>query len=67
VESIPGKVEVWSLQARVMVRKGHNFLSDRWILIKILKDFLEAIFLRVDLESLLSEATVWSRQTSITF
>jgi hypothetical protein len=29
VESILVEVQVWSLQTRVRVRNGHNFLSDR--------------------------------------
>jgi len=58
VESILGEEEVWSRQTRLMVRKGHKFLSGRWISIKLLQEFLEAIFLGVDLESLLGEAPV---------
>jgi hypothetical protein len=41
VESTLGEEEVWSRQARVRVREGHNFWSDRWIAIKILQEFPE--------------------------
>jgi hypothetical protein len=61
VESILGEAEVWSLQARVTVRKGHNFWSYRWISMKLLQEFSNAIFFGDDLESPLCEATVWSR------
>ena len=43
VESIIGEVEVWSRHARVMVRKSHNFYSDRWIAIKLLLVFPDAL------------------------
>jgi len=53
VESQLGVVEVSSLETRVPVRKGHNFGSDRWIALKFLEEFPEAVFLVVDVESLL--------------
>jgi len=62
VESIIDEVEVRSLQARVTVRKGHNFLSDRWIAIKLLLEFPDAIFHGVDVESILGDDEVWSSQ-----
>ena len=65
VESKLGKEEVLSRQTRVMVRKGYNFWSDRWISIKVLQEFFKVIFLGVDLESLHGEATVWSSQTRV--
>ena len=45
VESKLGEMEVWSRHARVTVRKGHNFWFDRWIALKILQVFSEAVFL----------------------
>jgi len=66
VESILDEEEVLSSQARVTVRKGHNFLSHRWIAIKILPEFPEAFFLIVDVESILGEEEVWSRQARVT-
>jgi len=44
VESILGEEEVRSGEARVTVRKGYNFLSDRWISIEILQEFPDAAF-----------------------
>jgi hypothetical protein len=52
VESLLGEPEVSSLETRVAVRKGHNFSSDRWITFKFLKEFLNAVFLGVNVESL---------------
>jgi len=43
-----------------MVRKGHNFRSDRWIAIKLLLEFLDALFHREDEESILDDDEVWS-------
>ena len=62
VELILGEEEVWSRDARVTVRTGHNFSSDCWIAIKILHEFLDALFHIVDVESILGEDEVWSRQ-----
>jgi hypothetical protein len=42
--------------------KGHNFPSDRWIAIKLLKEFLDALFHGVDEESILDDDEVWSSQ-----
>jgi hypothetical protein len=58
VESILGEEEVWLHHARVTIRKGHNFSSNHWIAIKLLQEFLEAVLLGVDVESLLGEAEV---------
>ena len=66
VESILGEEEIWSRQARVTVREGNNFWSDRWIEIKILHEFLDALFHIVDVESILDEKEVWSRQARVT-
>jgi hypothetical protein len=52
VESLLDDAEVSSLETTVPVRKGHNFGSDRWISLKILQEFPDAIFLGVDVESL---------------
>ena len=66
VETILGEEEIWSRQARVTVRKGHNFWSDRWIAIKILPEFPLAFFHIVDVESIPGEEEVWSRQGGVT-
>jgi hypothetical protein len=54
VELILGEAEVWSHQRRKTVQKGHNFLSDHLIALKFLLEFLESVFLGVDLEMLSS-------------
>jgi hypothetical protein len=41
-------------------QNGHNFWYDRWIALKCLHEFLEAVFLRVALDSLLDDEDVWS-------
>jgi len=41
--------------------KGHNFGSDRWIMIKLLLEFPDALFHGVDKVSILSYDEVWSR------
>jgi len=56
VESLLGDAEVSSLETGVRVRKGRNFRSDRWIYLKILQEFPDAIFLGLDVESLHGEA-----------
>jgi hypothetical protein len=66
VESILGEEEVWSREARVTGRTGHNFRSDRWIAIKLLHEFLNSLFQIVDVESILGEEEVWSRQARAT-
>ena len=43
VESILSEEDLWWRLARVTVRKGHNFGSDRWIAIEILQEFLDAL------------------------
>jgi len=52
-EFIIGEVEVWSRQARVTVRKGHNLCSDRWIAIKLLIEFPDALFHGMVAESII--------------
>jgi len=65
VESLLVKSEVSSLETRVPVRKGNNFLSDRWIALKFLQEFSEAVFLVVDVESLLGEPEVSTVETRV--
>jgi len=60
VESLLAESEVSSLQTRVPIRKGHTFLYDRWIALKFLQEFLEAVFLGLNVESLLGESEVSS-------
>jgi len=50
VESLLGDAEVSAPVTRVPVRKGHNFCSDRWISLKILQEFPDAVFLGLDVE-----------------
>jgi len=42
--------------------RGHNFRSDRWIAIKLLLVFLDALFHALDEESILDDHEVWSSQ-----
>jgi pantothenate kinase type III len=56
VESLLGESEVSTVETRVPVRKSNNFGSDRWIALKFLQEFPEAVFLVVDVESLLGES-----------
>jgi hypothetical protein len=60
MESLLGDAEVSSLETAVRIRKGHNFRSDRWISLKILQEFPDAVFLGVNVESLLGDAEVSS-------
>jgi hypothetical protein len=62
-ELILGDDEVWSSKASVTVRNSHNFRSDRWIAIKLLLEFPDALFHEVDEESILGDDEVWSSQT----
>jgi len=55
VASLLCDLEESSLETRVRVRKGHNFGSDHWISLKILQEFPDALFLGVDVESLLGD------------
>jgi hypothetical protein len=55
MELLLGDEEVWSGQTRITAQKGHNFWSDRWIALKYFLEFLEAVFLGVGVESLLSD------------
>jgi hypothetical protein len=42
--------------------QGHNFQSDRWIAIKLLQEFPDALFNGVHEESILDDDEVWSSQ-----
>jgi len=46
----------------VTVRNGHNFSSDRWIAVKLLLEFPDALFHKEDEEWILGDDEVWSRQ-----
>jgi len=55
----------------VMMRSGHATLEerfdmaiafDRWIAVKVLLEFPDALFYGVDEESILGDDEVWSRQ-----
>jgi len=46
--------------------KGHNFRSDRWIAIKHLLEFPDALFHGVDEESILGDDEIWSSQVGWT-
>jgi len=46
--------------------EGHNFPSDRWIAIKLLLEFPDALFHGVDEEWILDDDEVWSRQAGWT-
>jgi len=59
-ESILGDDEVWSSQAGWTVGKGHNFRSDRWIVIKIFTGVCGALFHAVDEEAILGDDELWS-------
>jgi hypothetical protein len=65
VESLLGDADVSAPVTRVPVRKGHNFCSDRWISLKILQEFPNAVFLGLDVELLLGEAEVSSLVTRV--
>jgi hypothetical protein len=46
----------------VTLRKCHNYRSDRWIVIKLLLEFLNALFHGADEEWILGDDEVWSSQ-----
>jgi len=50
----------------VTVRNSHNFRSDRWIAIKLLLKFPDALLHGVDEESILDDDEVWSSQAGWT-
>jgi hypothetical protein len=53
-------------QTETTAKKGYNFLSDRWVALKLLEQFSDAVSLEVRIESLLDEEEVLSSQTEIT-
>jgi hypothetical protein len=55
MESLLCEAKVRSCQTWVMPQNKSKFWSDRWIVLKFLQLFPEAIFLVVALESLLDE------------
>jgi len=65
VESPLGQVEVASLEISLRVSNGHNFRSDRWISLKSLQEFPDALFLEVDMESRLGQVEVASLEISL--
>jgi hypothetical protein len=65
VESPLGQVEVASLEISLRVSNGHSFGSDRWISLKSLQEFRDAIFLGVDVESPLGQVEVASLEISL--
>jgi hypothetical protein len=46
--------------------KGHNFRFDRWIGMKLLLEFPDALLHGVDEESILDDDEVWSSQAGWT-
>jgi hypothetical protein len=52
-------------QPWVSAQKGHNFLSDRWITLKCLQGFPEAVFFGQAMESMFSDEDVWSPTLNI--
>jgi hypothetical protein len=44
---------------------GHNFWSDRWISLKILQEFPDAVFFGADVESILGDAGLSSLDTRV--
>jgi hypothetical protein len=65
VDSLLGEAKVSTLKTSVPVRKGYNFLSDRFIALKFLQEIPEAVSLGVDVESLLVEEEVSSLGTRV--
>jgi len=48
----------------VTLRKGNNFRYERWIAIKLLLEFPDALFQGVGKESILGDDDVWSSQAA---
>ena len=65
MESLIGEADVSSLETRVPFRKGHNFGSYSWITLKILEEFLNAVYLGFDVESLIGDANVSLLETRV--
>jgi hypothetical protein len=66
MESLLVEEVVLSSQTGIKSIKGHNFWSDRWIALKVLQKFSEAVFLVLPMEYLLIEEEALWRQTGIT-
>jgi hypothetical protein len=62
LELLLGEDDVWTRHTRITGKKGHNFLSDCWIMLKFLQEFLEGFVLVVSMKSLLGEEEVWTRR-----
>jgi hypothetical protein len=45
-----------------MFRNGHDFWCDRWIAVKLLLEFWDALLHGVEEESILGDDEVWSPQ-----
>jgi DNA-binding XRE family transcriptional regulator len=65
MESLLVEEVVLSRQTGIKAEKGHHFCSDRWIPLKVLQWFPEAVFLVLPMESLLVKEVVLSRQSKI--
>jgi hypothetical protein len=65
LESVLVENDVFSRQTGITSKKGQNFLSDRWIALKVLQLFPDPVFLEALLESLLVENEVLLSQTRI--
>jgi hypothetical protein len=59
---------VWSGQTtdqtRVLAQNVHNYWSDRWIVLKFLQEFPEAVFLGIAIKLLRDAKSVLSSQTT---
>jgi len=55
MESLLVEDDVMSRHTGIKAEKGHIFLSDRWIALKVLQLFPESVFLVVPMESLVVE------------
>jgi len=71
VESLLGETEVSALETSVPVRKGRNFdptvgspSNFSTSFVNFLQEFLEAVFVTVNVEGLLGEAEVSALETS---
>jgi len=65
MESLLVEKVVLSRHTGIKAEKGHNFWSDRWIALKVLLLFPEAVFLVVAMESLLVEEKALRSQTGM--
>ena len=65
MESLLVEEDVLSRQTRITAETSYNNWSDRWIALKFLQEFSEAVFLVGPMESLLVQEEVLLRQTGI--